>query len=216
MKLKKVAALCNAEGRYFLMDQKDDNGKIVSQRLGDGNAFYPLAGLPVMNMENICTMFDIPEKKLEKLLMRQIDATDTMNWEDTDPLEREIDDPKLCVRYAGADLLPLETSEGVTFIQEKYLLPLENLEYMRLYERKGRNGVYVVAKIGLEIQALIMPMDLPDPDFMGLLANLTRQCREAMRYRALVPRQEDVPAREPLFWTDESTGEVVGEGEENG
>ena len=35
MKLKKVAAICNAGGRYCLMDQKDENGEIVSQWLGD-------------------------------------------------------------------------------------------------------------------------------------------------------------------------------------
>lgn len=216
MKLKKVAAICNAGGRYCLMDQKDENGEIVSQWLGDGGSAYPLEGLPVMDVENICAMFDITDKKREKLVMRQMDAPTTMNWEDTDPLERALDEPKLCVRYDGMDLLPLETSAGVTFIQEKYLLPLDGLEYMRLYERRGRNGdlFYIVAKIGMMIQAVIMPMKLPDEDFMILLDDLMRQCREAMRYRELVPKQADTMEREPgpMFQVDENTGEIIGEG----
>ena len=35
-------------------------------------------------------MFDITGKKREKLVMREMDAPGTMNWEDTDPLERQL------------------------------------------------------------------------------------------------------------------------------
>lgn len=215
MRIKKVGAICNAGGCYYLMDERDAAGEIVGQWLGDGKSAYPLVGLPVMDLENICAMFDITEKKREKLVMRRADVPDSMNWEDTAPLERQLDDPKLCVRYDGRDLLPLETTAGVTFIQEKYLLPLDGLEYMRLYERQSTSGgLYIVAKIGMILQAVIMPMDLPDKDFMEALNDLTSQCRDAMRKKALIPKQESVPEREtgPLFQVDESTGEVVGEG----
>ncbi len=217
MRIKKVGAICNAGGCYYLMDERDAAGEIVGQWLGDGKSAYPLVGLPVMDLENICAMFDITEKKREKLVMRRADVPDSMNWEDTVPLERQLDDPKLCVRYDGRDLLPLETTAGVTFIQEKYLLPLDGLEYMRLYERQSTSGgLYIVAKIGMILQAVIMPMDLPDKDFMEALNDLTSQCRDAMRKKALIPKQESVPEREPgpLFQVDESTGEVVGEGAE--
>ena len=216
MKLKKVGAICNAGGCYYLMDERDAAGEVVGQWLGDGRSAYPLVGLPVMDLENICAMFDITEKKREKLIMREMDAPDTMNWEDTAPLERQLDDPKLCVRYNGMDLLPLETSAGVTFIQEKYLLPLDGLEYMRLYERRGRNGdlFYIVAKIGMIIQAVIMPMDLPDKDFMVLLDDLMRQCRDAMRKKALIPKRESVAEWEPgpLFREGADAVEAVEEG----
>lgn len=195
MKLKKVGAICNTSGFFYLMDQKDADGEIVYQWLGDGKSAYPLVGLPVMDLENICAMFDITEKKREKLIMRETDLLDTMNWEDTDRLERRLKDPKLCVRYDGRDLLPLETTAGITFIQEKYLLPLDSLEYMQLYERRGTDGgLYIVAKIGMILQAVIMPMDLPDADFMSVLNNLAYRCSDAMRKKVLV---------------DESTGEVL-------
>ena len=215
MRIKKVGAICNAGGCYYLMDERDAAGEVVGQWLGDGKSAYPLVGLPVMDLENICAMFDITEKKRDKLVMRRADVPGSMNWEDTVPLERQLDDPKLCVRYDGRDLLPLETTAGVTFIQEKYLLPLDGLEYMRLYERQSTSGgLYIVAKIGMILQAVIMPMDLPDKDFMEALNDLTSQCRDAMRKKALIPKQESVPEREtgPLFQVDESTGEVVGEG----
>lgn len=202
MKLKKVAALCAKQGTFYLLDEMEEGGVFIRQWLGDGRSAYPLAGLPAMDVENICAMFDITEKKREKLIMRRTDAPDTMNWEDTDPLERQIGDPKLCVRYDGRDLLPLETTAGITFIQEKYLLPLDGLEYMRLYERRSTDGgLYIVAKIGMILQAVIMPMDLPDKDFMEPLNDLTSQCRDAMRKRALIQRKDAALGQEegPLF-----------------
>lgn len=210
MKLKKVGAICNADGIFYLMDEKDADGEVVGQWLGDGKAMYPLAGLPVMDIENICAMFDITEKKREKLVMRQMDAPDSMNWGDTDRLERRLGEPKLCVRYDGRDLLPLETTEGVTLIQEKYLLPLDSLEYMQLYERRSTSGgVYIAAKIGMILQAVIMPMDLPDMDFMKLLNDLVSQCREAMRRKALIRKQDNTLTKEPgpLFQEGADTGE---------
>ena len=215
MKIKKIGAICNAGGYYYLMDQRDDAGEVMYQWLGDGKAVYPLVGLPTMDIENICAMFDITEKKREKLVMRRADVTDAINLEDAAPFERELHDPKLCARYNGMDLLPLETSAGVTFIQEKYLLPLDGLEYMRLYERRNTSGgLYIAAKIGMILQAVIMPMDLPDWDFMNALNNLTRQCKDAMRNRALMQKQDGAMEREtgPLFRVDTGTGEVIGEG----
>lgn len=213
MKLKKVGAICNAGERYYLMDQRDAGGDVLYQWLGDGRAVYPLVGLPFMDIENICAMFDITEKKREKMVMRQVSAPETMNWDDTDPTERQLLDPKLCVRYDGMDLLPLETSAGVTFIQEKYLVPLDNLDYMRLYERRGRDGgLYIVAKVGLVIQAVIMPMTLPNEDFMDLLKRLTDQCWDAMQRKSLTRPIGPDKEQSTLFQVDESTGEIIGEG----
>ena len=215
MKLKKVAAICGQVGIFQLFDQVDENGEFTCQWPGDCGAFYPIVGMPYMGAENICAMFDIPEKKREKLIFRHDPAPVSFNWDDTDPKEWKIDDPKLCVRWEGREMLPLRTSAGITFIQEKYLSPLDGLDYMQLYERKSTSGgLYIVAKIGMILQAIIMPMDLPDRDFMDALNDLTHKCRDAMRIRALAPKQDNAMEREPgpLFQVDKGTGEIIGEG----
>ena len=53
MRIKKVGAICNAGGCYYLMDERDAAGEVVGQWLGDGRSAYPLVGLPVMDLENI-------------------------------------------------------------------------------------------------------------------------------------------------------------------
>ena len=181
MKLKKVAALCSQSGIFYLYDQIDENGEVVCQWLGDGCAAYPITGLPYMDTDNICAMFDIPEKKQEKMIFRHTPAPVDINWEDTDTEEWKIDDPRLCVRHEGREMLPLRTTAGLTFIQEKYLAPLDNLDYMNLYERRSKSGgVYIVAKIGMMVQAVIMPMDVVTDDLVDRLDELTRMCRSAL------------------------------------
>ena len=59
MKLKKVAALCCQSGAVRLLDQVDGTGEVVRQWLGDGYAAYPMDGLPCVNTDNVCAMFDI-------------------------------------------------------------------------------------------------------------------------------------------------------------
>lgn len=210
MKLKKVAALCRQTGMFYLFDQVDENAEVVCQWLGDGYAAYPIAGLPYMDTDNICAMFDITEKKQEKLIFRREQAPDIINWSDNDPKEYQLEDPKLCVRYEGRDMLPLSTSAGITFIREKYLAPMDNLEYMRLYERKYRGGgIYIVAKIGMIIQAVIAPMDVVNGEFVGRMEGLTDMCRVALlkKNQAQAERDQD---QGTLFQAGKDAGEGAG------
>lgn len=58
MKIKKIGAICNAGGVYYLMNQRDYAGEVRYQWLGDGRSAYPLVGLPLMDLENICAYAD--------------------------------------------------------------------------------------------------------------------------------------------------------------
>lgn len=216
MKLKKVDAICGATGQYLLLDLKNQNDEITMQWLGDGNAFYPLEGLPVLNQENICSMFDISGKKLERVKLDRFDAPEKINWDNYDLSERELHEPDLRLRLGGADLMPLATSAGISFIDEKYLAPMDAPDYMRLYERRSKDGtVYIVVKVGLILQAVILPSVLPDDSLLNMLDILMQQCRHAMVLQTVKKNREGESNREPgpLFQVDEGTGEVLNEQE---
>lgn len=214
MKLKKVAAVCAKQGAFYLFDEVGEGGEIMRQWLGDGCAAYPISGLPYMDTDNICAMFDISEKKQEKMSLHHNSAPAGIDWGDTDPAERQLDDPKLCVRYGARDVLPLRTSEGIVFVQEKYLVPLEDMaDYLHLYERKDTSGrTYIVAKNGMEIVAAISPVDIIEPDFVGMLETLAHKCcqaLEAKRNREYLKTVERRPG--PLFQEGGDAGEGAGE-----
>lgn len=161
MKLKKVASLCSKTKIFCLYDREESGGE-VSQWLGDSSAIYPITGLPYMDEENIYSMFDISAKQQEKIIFRHQHAPEGINLSDTDPTEHRIDEESLSLVYDGGVLKPLQTRNGISFIQNKYLSPLEDvIDMVQLYERETPQGMtYIVAKTGLFVAAVIMPYNV--------------------------------------------------------
>lgn len=81
MKLKKVLSILKANGLYYLYDRIDRSGEIT-QWLGDGYAIYPLDGLPILDEESFCAVFDITGKQREKILFRHERLPEHLNVED--------------------------------------------------------------------------------------------------------------------------------------
>lgn len=65
MKLKKVLSICKTNGLYYLYDRIDRSGEIT-QWLGDACALYPLDGLPILDEESFCAVFDITGEATQK------------------------------------------------------------------------------------------------------------------------------------------------------
>lgn len=184
MKLKKVISLCGKSKCFRLYDRIDSTGEIT-QWLGDGFAIYPLNGLPILDEESLCAVFDISEKQRENMTIRRVNMPDTVNTDDTDPAERVLQDDDFSIFYGGTELQPLKTRNGITFIQRKYLAPLEDvLDMVQLYERVTPGGQsYVAAKTGLLIAAAIFPYSVVNEKFVTRLEEVTRECRRALDTR---------------------------------
>lgn len=181
MKLKKVAALCSANKAFFLFDENREGGE-VRQWLGDGYSIYLLSGLPLLDENNVCAMFDIPEKKRKKCRTKRQPVSEVYSLEDWEQGERSLNDEWPTVEYDGRIVKPLSTMDGMTFIQDKYLAPLEDIaDYLRLFERVDTDGnKYIVAKNGMEIAAIIMPYDIISAGFVEELENLAFKCRKTL------------------------------------
>lgn len=157
-------------------------------------------------------MFDISAKQQEKIIFRHGPAPEGINLDDVDPTERRLSDDGLSVVYDGGILKPLQTRNGISFIQNKYLSPLEDvIEMVQLYERATPQGTpYIVAKTGFFLAAVIMPYNVINEKFVYHLSALARQCS-----RALAEKKIDRPAAEAIDETqyrisvDESTGEII-------
>ena len=181
MKLKKVISLCNQQKTFRLFDKISGNGEIV-QWMGDGFAAYPLNGLPILDEETLCAVFDISEKQLKNTSVRRRTRPDALNVGDTDPDERILKDDDFSITYGGTQVKPLKTRNGIIFIQQKYLAPLEDvLDVVQLYERVTPDGqTYVAAKAGLLIAAVIFPYRLVTEKFVNRLEEITRESRRAL------------------------------------
>ena len=73
MKMKKLVALCKRTGIFRLFDKIGEGGELLGQWMGDGYAAYPLNGIPVLDEETLCAVFDITEKQREKFSIRRVE-----------------------------------------------------------------------------------------------------------------------------------------------
>lgn len=219
MKIKSIAAICKKNKQVVLFNRYSDSGTI-SQYIGDGNAVYPISGLPELDEESILTIFDVPEKQREDWLVRYRDIPEGINFEDTDANEKMIERDNLSIIFSGHTLKPLQTRRGLVFIQSRYLSPVSDvLDVLELYERFTPNGTpYIVAKAGFLLQAVIMPYDVINAGFVERLQRLARDCAFALDLRR--QEEERAAAREAAgdpaqcaFDVDTSTGEVLEESE---
>ena len=214
MKLKKVAALCAKQGAFYLFDELGEGGELIRQWLGDGRSAYPLSGLPVLYEENLCAMFDITEKKQKKCFFTRKPMPESLDVADYTSGELALNDEWPTVEHNGYVIKPLSASDDMLFIQTAYLAPLEDMaDYLRFYERVDNTGQkYIVAKNGMEIAAIIMPLDTIKLGFVEKLEALAYKCRVA------VERQEEREREKkklqeigPLFREGDDAEEGAGE-----
>mgnify|MGYP000841031953 CR=1 FL=1 len=220
MKIKSIAAICKKNKNIAIFERYSDDGDILTQYIGDGSAVYPVVGLPQLDKESLLTIFDVPEKQREDWFVQVAGIPSEISFEDMDANEKPVEREAISIAYSGKTLKPLQTRRGLVFIESRYLSPVADvLDVLELYERRTAEGApYIVAKAGFLLQAVIMPYDVINQQFVESLQDLTRECEFSLSEKERRERE----ARDRFTFTepeqcslnvDPNTGEVVEEGE---
>lgn len=182
MKIKRIASICSQSKKIVIYDKLMADGDIDMQWIGDGFAAYPAFDLPYIEPESISVIFDIPEKNRKKYTFRHEGLPEGINLEDAAPGESILDQSALEIVSSGHVLMPLYTSQGIVFIDTKYLAPLAGSEdTLELYERMTPGGhAYIAAKCGFMIMAVIMPYEVIKKDFVETIESIGQHCRVAL------------------------------------
>ena len=160
MKIKALAAICKKNKNVAVYNYADGDGELI-QYVSDYGAIYPLYGLPWMEKENILTIFDVPEKDREKwLVMCDSPLPEGINFGDhDDDDEIEIETGAISINYYDRELLPIRTTKGIVYIDTVYFKPIKDaMGHVTLHQREDKEGnIYIVAKVGMLLQAIIFP-----------------------------------------------------------
>lgn len=178
MKIKQIESILKSKKTIIILNTPS------CQWLGDGAAFYPVYNLPKLTQENIFTIFDIPEDKRDKFFFSERETPHHINFDDNDESEQLLDRNKFIDIFAyGSVLEALATSDGISFIDTRYLKPFADIETgCELYERIDKKGeTYIAAKSGMLIIGIIKPYDrLINEGFIQALENMLNLSRTAL------------------------------------
>lgn len=213
---KSIAAICKKNKNIAIFERYSDDGDILTQYIGDGSAVYPVIGLPPLDAESLLTIFDVPEKDRDNYFVKTLGIPAGISFEDTDATERQVEREGISIIYSGRTLKPIHTTRGLVFIESRYLAPVADvLDVLELYERRTTDGApYIVAKAGFLLQAVIMPYDVINQQFVESLQALTRECEFALSEKERREREarDHFTATEPEQFAlnvDPNTGEIV-------
>ena len=189
MKMRKVIDLCKAAGELRLYEHEG------VQWISDGWALYPLWGMPALTPEGLCTAYDIPDKKWEKIqfvydptgIPKAIDTADIADGE-----KKAIRAP-LWIRWGGMSLVPFAVSTGVVWLDAAYLTPFEKDDRLELYERRSPDGrLYFAVKVGFELVGILFPAALPHKELTVDLEILAKQCRLSLENEQKATPEDEV------------------------
>lgn len=178
---KKIVALCKKENKVHMLRGKDVDW------LGNCVGYYPQIDMPEFTEKTFCTAFDITPKAAGKI---QFDFAGEIpeGYDFSDCTEDEVEcyyHEDMAIQYGGRVLMPVRTSDGITYLDKAYLAPVANDDLLHIFERHSKSGVlYFAIKIGFMVTAIIMPYNAITEDFgksLSLLAELTAVKLENMK-----------------------------------
>ncbi len=167
MKLKQIESILKNSKTIIVCEDAE------CQWFNNEIAYYPVFGLPKMSQENIFTMFDIPEDKKDKYYFAEQRLPQNINFADIDGTEHALKRGNILLSVSGRVLEPLITSQGIVYINAKYLKPFDDIETVVLYERTTTEGeIYIAVKQGMLCSGIIKPQPIISERFVSQLKSL--------------------------------------------
>lgn len=194
MKIKKIESICKAKKTIIVYQSEN------CQWLSDGCAIYPIFNMPHLEQKNIFAMFDIPEEKQNRFHFTEDELPLSVNFNDYDKNENQLEmNEFMSIGHKQGDLLPLRTSKGIIFIENKYLAPFD--EGFELYERQMLSGTpYIAVKRGFMLRGIILPIKVVTEEFVKQLKDISELCQYALNQLEAEEQPEEDTTQQEIDW----------------
>ncbi len=175
MIVKSVIDICKKSKQFHFFTTNE------GQWLTDGAGVYPLYGVPHLDADTVCTLYNVSDSKKDKISFNHsIGLPKAYDFNDIVEHEQECKRLPIDLYAFGCRLMPFECSSGVVYFDAAYFVPLRDIDpnMLKVFERASASGAsYYVVKDGMCLVALIMPVTAATKEMVGqlqTLANLTR------------------------------------------
>lgn len=173
MKLSKIAAIIKREKRIVTVHVAG------VQWIGTGSCFYPISDMPDLDKNALFTMFDIPTGKREDFSVTEDPSLPGIVFDDLAEVRECLVQRAGTEMFLGGRVLSiLSTTQGIEFINSRYLVPFTDQENgFELYERYDERGrIYFAVKTGFLTIGIIWPVKVDLDDFKKALKTWISLC----------------------------------------
>jgi hypothetical protein len=142
------------------IDDMIKNPDDIRQWISDGVGAYPLDGLPYLDEESVCAIFDIDAKKRDKLVVSHAGTLpEGMDFTDIHQGDEPLEQLDFQMSLGGNELtLFRDGGGGLVVIKSAYRKPLEAWNECECFKRVDSEGrPYVAVMSGCILRALIYP-----------------------------------------------------------
>lgn len=178
MKIRKIIDICKQNKNIIIFHAGRE------QWISDGIAIFPMFNLPRFDENSLCKTYDITEKQKSNIRFRCENTLPAeIDFSDHSESEQLIVRGELSLNDAGRSLTPYRTSQGILFMDGKYMLPLSDIEdgMLNIYERQMKNGqIYFAIKSVFLLVGIVIPIDVVNDRFVKCLKSLAEQCEIAL------------------------------------
>lgn len=189
MKLNKIASIFKRHKRLIIY-----TGDFDDQWISNGEGMYCMRGMPKMTTSIVLKIFDVPPDKHTSWLCEESEMPKAIDFSDYIDDELEIEAEKITFSYRGIDYWLFQSDDKVYSINAEYIKPLlDESDYLKFYKRETTGGGFVlVAKIGLEINAIIVPSMLQtDEEYVDMLCRISNLYR-GMKNKAIAYAAQEI------------------------
>lgn len=160
---KKVASICKKSKSMLLATSKDN-----TQWVGQGSAFYSIAGLPQMTVPEVMNALDYTDDEKAKFTeMAPIDLDKNIS----DAYSEEIlADEIKAVYHNAVKYLMVKAGGRVILINSEYLIPVKHEAQTGYYVRLKENGdAFLCIKVGMLAEAIVMDSCFTESEIRALI-----------------------------------------------
>ncbi len=160
---KKVASICK-KSKSMLLATSADN----TQWVGQGSAFYSIAGLPQMTVPEVMNALDYTDDEKARFTeMAPIDLG--KNISDAYPEEILADEIK-AVYHNAVKYVMVKAGGRVILINSEYLIPVKHEAQTGYYVRLKENGdAFLCIKVGMLAEAIVMDSCFTETEIHALI-----------------------------------------------
>lgn len=175
MKIKKIAAVLKDRGVANIYDRLTGDG-VAEQWIGSGSAFYPVGGLPWMNVEHLPVLLDLSPKQAKDMAFTHESLPGCIDVRDTPAEEWAGAAYPVTIKSAGDELVAVRARDKVWFLDRALLEPILAEYEEPEYWLRGDKIKYFAIKAGLMVVGVVLPMTK-----MGAVADICYQIGSGYR-----------------------------------